>query len=305
MFFPPALRPGDLIHVVAPSSPFDRALAWRGLGWLREHYKVQFEPDVFNTEGYLAGSDKRRINELNHAFRSPQCRAIVAIRGGYGLNRIAHRLDWGAFRSHPKWIVGFSDITALHVETARLNIASIHGPMLAMLGRAHAPTRQRWRNALEDPHAPRLWSRLQPVSLGHAQGKFETKVDGFAVGGNLAMLHACAAAGRLHLPDKAILFIEDVGERPYRVDRALTTLVVGSHFDRVRGVILGEFCGCHPGPDGTAVHDVLASVLGALTVPVASGFPIGHGMKNDPIHFGAKVTLSVSQRGANVELRGP
>ena len=104
MLVPAALRPGDLIDVVAPSSPFDRTLAWRGLGWLRERYRVRFDAGIFETDGYLAGNDARRQAELDRAFRCPDSRAIVAIRGGYGLNRIAHQLDWNAFLSNPKWI---------------------------------------------------------------------------------------------------------------------------------------------------------------------------------------------------------
>ena len=297
MRFPPALHPNDTIHVVAPSSPFDRTLAWRGLGWLRERYRVRFDRGLFDTEGYLAGSDTRRRQELDRAFRSRECRAVVAVRGGYGLNRIAHQLDWVALRTAPKWIVGFSDITALHVEATANGIASLHGPMVAVLGRGDAAAREAWIDALEHPTRPRSFNGLNTLHAGAAEGP--------VFGGNLAMLHACAAAGRLHVPPNAILFIEDVGERPYRIDRTLTTLSVGGHFDKVGGVILGEFTACDPGVDGTCVQDVVRGAFAPFGVPVVNGFPMGHGLSNVPLHLGAKAELTADADGARVWVRGP
>ncbi len=279
MRVPPALRPGDTIDVVAPSSPFDRTLAWRGLGWLRERYRVRFDRAAFEATGYFAGSDERRLAELDRAIRSPDSRAIVAIRGGYGANRIAHRLDWRAFIARPKWLVGFSDITALHVEASAHGVASIHGAMVAALGRGDARARQAWIEALETPHRTRTMSRLATLAPGYASGP--------AFGGNLAMIHACAAAGRLRPPAGAILFIEDVGERPYRMDRALATLSVGGYLDQIRGVVCGEFVHCHPGPDGTCAEQVVREAFAGRAIPVVTGFPIGHGLRNEPLHLGS------------------
>src|SRR5262249_55870994 len=115
VIFPPPLRPGDAIAVIAPSSPFDRALAFRGLGWLAERYRVRFSSAMMVCDGYLAGSDERRLDELQRALRA-DVRAVVAARGGYGLGRIAHRVEWDAALRNPRWLVGFSDLTALHVE---------------------------------------------------------------------------------------------------------------------------------------------------------------------------------------------
>jgi muramoyltetrapeptide carboxypeptidase len=283
MIVPPALRPGDRIDVIAPSSPFDRALAWRGLGWLKQRYQVHFDPNLFEVTGYLAGSDERRRTELDRALNSTETRAIVAVRGGYGLNRIAHRLDWESLRDRPKWIVGFSDITALHVEAAAVDVASLHAPMVAALGRGHEPAREAWIEAVEHPLRERLFSDLRVLHPGQATGR--------CFGGNLTVLHACAAAGRLRIPKDCILFLEDVGERPYRVDRTLTTLITGGHLDDVRGVVLGEFTDCLPGQDGVCVEDVLRDTLAPLRIPVAAGFLIGHGLANVPLHFGARAEL--------------
>src|SRR6516164_7011357 len=110
---PPSLAPGDAIVVVAPSSPFPRDELWRGLAWLRTRYRIHITPDALGRDGYLAGSDDRRRAELGRALADPATKAIVAVRGGYGALRIVDDLSWAEFERRPKWIVGFSDVTAL------------------------------------------------------------------------------------------------------------------------------------------------------------------------------------------------
>lgn len=287
MIFPPALRPGDTIAVVAPSSPFDHALAWVGLGWLAQRYRVRFTRGLFTREGYLAGSDERRRDELAGALAAPGVRAVLAARGGYGASRFAHRLDWAAFARDPRWIIGFSDVTALHVEAAGAGVASIHASNLTALGRADTRARESFIDIVERPLAPRAYRDLGAIREGAAEGPL--------FGGNLTMLHACAAAGRLRVPEGAVLLIEDVTERPYRIDRVLATLDAGGHFDRLAAVVVGDFTQCDPGPDRVTVDEVLQRHLGNLGVPVVRGVPIGHGSRNDPVVLGCR---------ARVEARG-
>jgi len=283
---PPALRPGDRVHVIAPSGPFDRALVLRGLGWLAERYEVKFGDSLFERDGYLAGSDSRRLSELNTALRDPDARAIIATRGGYGLTRIAHAADTEALRKHPKWVVGFSDVTALHVEVQRVRVASVHAHNVSGLGRGDFHTRARWLEALEHPGAPRHFGGLTPLRPGTAEG--------LVTGGNLTVLFACAAAGRLRLPPGSLLLLEDVGEAPYRVDRMLTALFVAGTLDGVAGVIVGSFSDAPPGRYGVPVEHVLRERLETLAVPVVSGFPSGHGKANESVHFGQRARIDGS-----------
>jgi muramoyltetrapeptide carboxypeptidase len=292
MIRPAPLRPGDRVRAVAPSSPFEPALGWRGLGWLAERYELAWDRALFARRGYLAGDDERRTLELRDALEDPRARAIVAVRGGYGLSRIAHRLDWSALTRHPKWIVGFSDITALHVEAAAAGVMSAHAPMAARLGRGHAPTRAAWLDTLEHPERPRRWDGLEGWLAGRAEGPL--------FGGNLTVLHACAAAGRLRVPERAVLLLEDVGERPYRLDRALSTLLAGGHLDRISGVVLGDFAECDPGQDGVCWQDALREVLEGRGVPVAAGLPCGHGERNEPIVLGTRAVLEAGESGASL-----
>ena len=296
MRIPPALRPGDRIDVIAPSSPFDVPLAWRGLGWLSERYDVRFDRGVFAVDAYLAGPDSRRERELVHALLHSDSAAVIAMRGGYGLNRVAHRVDWNQFADHPKWIVGFSDITALHVEAAAAGVASMHGCMVAHLGRGDGRSRDRWTATLEAPERKRVWANLATWVEGAATGPL--------FGGNLTVLHACAAAGRLRVPDGAVLLLEDVGERPYRIDRALATLLQGGHFKSCSAVVLGEFTDCHPAADGRDVDDVLHELLEPLGVPIVAGMPVGHGLRNDPVVLGARATLTAQRDEGSLEIGG-
>jgi len=291
---PPPLQPGDAVRVVAPSGPFEARLVFRGLGWLSERYEVRFDRGLFASTGYLAGTDERRREEFARALVEPGISAILCARGGYGASRFAHDLDWSSLRSAPRWLVGFSDVTALHLEANALGVASIHGPNVTALGRGDAVTRDGLVQVLEHPARLRTYEGLESLALGRARGPL--------FGGNLTLVHACATAGRLRVPNEAVLFLEDVTERPYRIDRMLTTLRAGGYFERVSSFVFGEFTGCEPGGDGVSVRDVVREVLGPLGKPIAWGLTSGHGIVNEPLVFGADAALESTHEGASLRL---
>jgi muramoyltetrapeptide carboxypeptidase len=281
--FPPPLAAGDAIAVVAPSSPFPRDELWRGLAWLRCRYRIRMSAGALARDGYLAGEDARRAAELRSAMLDDEVRAIVAARGGYGAMRLIDELPWGAFAARPKWIVGFSDITALHAMAWRAGVASVHGPNVTGLGRDPA-ARSSWLAALERPASVRSWSTLRVLRAGEARGPL--------VGGNLALVHAMAAAGRLVIPDGAVLALEDVSEPPYRLDRMLTSLQVGGHLARLSALVLGGFDACDARPDGRTADDVLYELAARLGIPVLAGAPFGHGARNESFVLGAEVRVA-------------
>ncbi len=280
---PPPLQQGARVAVVAPSSPFGREEFLAGLAWLRARYQLVVRSSILSRAGYLAGDDERRADELARAMLRDDVAAIVCARGGYGATRIAERLPWQAFAARPKWIVGFSDITALHLEAARVGVRSVHGPHVTGLGKPDPWTRACWIRALEHPEKSFEWSSLRVLRGGRARGKI--------VGGNLALVEAMAASGRLVIPEGAVVALEDVTERPYRIDRMLTALVTGGYFSRASAIVLGSFTQCTPGPDGVTVDAVLEDRLGGLGVPVLAGAPFGHGADNEAFVLGRDVEI--------------
>jgi muramoyltetrapeptide carboxypeptidase len=288
---PPPLAPHDLVAVVAPSGPFDADEVWRGLAWLRTRYRLRMSAALFSRKGYLAGSDERRAAELRAAMLHPEVKAIVCARGGYGAMRILDALPWDEFAARPKWIVGFSDITALHLRALARGIACVHGPNVAGLGRDASPwVKDRWLAALERPTARNVWRGLRVVRSGAAEGVL--------VGGNLALVHAMCAAGLVHLPAGTILALEDVTERPYRIDRMLTALRLSEHSRQLAGVVLGGFSECDPAKDDVSVDEVLDEWGRALGVPVVAGAPFGHIANNEAFVLGAHARID----GDSVEI---
>jgi muramoyltetrapeptide carboxypeptidase len=284
MLRPTLLRPGSRIAVIAPSSPFPRDELLAGLAWLRGRYALSVPSGLFRRAGYLAGADALRLAEITRALLDPSVDAILAARGGFGATRIEAAVPWDALKRHPKWLIGFSDITALHVRAADIGVLSIHGPNATSLARSGPACRASLLAALESG----------------CGGNFEAQVchrkspptEGVAFGGNLSLLCAMAAAGRLRPPPGAIWFVEDVAERPYRIDRMLTSLE--PHLSRARAVVFGTFEQCDPGPDGVTVADVIASFSEARTIPVLSGAPFGHGAVNQSLVLGASLTVTAS-----------
>lgn len=255
---------------------------------LGARYKLRFDEGIFAKKGFLAGDDERRRAELLRALHDPEVEAIVAARGGYGATRLLEGLEPKQVAAARKLLVGFSDITALHALWARAGLRSIHGPMVARLGAKDEGYLLRWIDAVEGAvHEP--LRGLRPIAEGRGGA-----VRGPLLGGNLAVLSALVGTPFAPPLDGAILFLEDVGERPYRVDRMLTTLKQAGWLERLAGVALGAFTDSGPGPDAVAIDEVLADRLEGLGIPVVSGLPAGHVEDNLELPLGAMVRLDAA-----------
>jgi len=288
---PPHLRPGDLICVVAPSGPVPPDDFAQGAAVLSARYQLRYDPaSLFRASGFTAGPDHVRLAELVAGLRNPEARAIIMARGGYGLLRILAGIEPDLLRSAAKPIVGFSDGTLLLAQAARAGAASIHGPVVTQLGRLPREDHEALFAALEQPDARVLLSGLQALVTGRATGPL--------LGGNLEVFSRML--GTPYLPDLrgAILFFEDVGERPYRLDRLLTQLELAGVFQAAAGIVAGEFIGCdEPASSGLTsctASQVLRERLGRLRIPVVLGAPIGHGRRNRALPYGTRVELDAN-----------
>jgi muramoyltetrapeptide carboxypeptidase len=298
---PTALKPGDTIALVAPASAGDiTAVKVYAEQLVQAGYKVRMAPDIDRRWHYLAGDDEVRAAELNAAFRDPVVRAVIAIRGGYGLSRILDRLDYDALRRDPKIVAGYSDLTALHMAISRkAKVVTFHSPMpiggLAKSDPDYAYAIQSFRQMLFADQLPAGdgWTIALPTDRPKPTPLVRGTARGRIQGGNLSLVTALSGTPYALQPEGAILLLEDVNEEPYRVDRMLSTLRLAGVLDRVAGVILGDF---HSKPDESAELDrVLRDYFGRLKVPVVTGFPAGHVARNATLPHGAEVELNADQ----------
>jgi muramoyltetrapeptide carboxypeptidase len=293
MVRPPPLRAGDVVRVIAPGSPFEVAAFETGLEVLHGRFglRTRVRDDITARHGYLAGDDRRRLAEWDEAVADPEARAIFCARGGYGAMRLLPHLDPAPLLAAPKLLVGFSDVTALHALLHLAGLATVHGPVVTQLGRAPADAVDHlWALLSGRPVPPRGWTGPAPGSgLVGGATVVPGRASGPLLGGSLAMLaHLC---GTPFFPplDGAILALEDVGERPYRLDRYLTQLRLSGVLDRVAGVAVGQLTGCDDG-DGSAV-ETMRGLIGELGVPAVVGFPFGHEDRNLALPLGPRATL--------------
>jgi len=277
-----ALRPGDSVAVIAPAGPFDRESFEAGLAILAERYRVQYDPGIFQRHRYLAGDDARRLAELNSALGDASIKAIFCARGGYGTMRLLP--DLSAAPNKP--LVGFSDITALHQWRQSHGLVSIHGPVLTQLGRLGRATSERLFALLESG---------APAATLHGTTSFvEGITEGPLLGGNLSVFTRLLGTRYMPNLEGAILLLEDVGERPYRLDRLWTHMELAGVFTKVKGIVLGSFTHCEERDASYSSVDVLRELAVATGLPCAAGFPIGHGDVNEPVPLGVRVRLNAT-----------
>jgi len=280
---PPALRPHDRVAVIAPASGFERGAFEAGLAVIAGRYRTEHGAGMFERHRYLAGSDARRLAELRAALADPGIRAVFCVRGGYGATRLLAELAAHAPQGAPKPLVGFSDITALHLWLQAHGRISIHGPVLTQLHRLALSTHARLFELLE--------SARPAVPLFGTASYVGGTAEGPLLGGNLSVLTRLLGTPFMPPLDGAILLLEDQGERPYRLDRMWTHLKLAGIFERVRGIALGAFSGCEEPEAGYTSAEVLRELAQDTGLPCAAGFPVGHADVNEPVPLGTRVRL--------------
>jgi muramoyltetrapeptide carboxypeptidase len=300
MLKPKALRPGDTLGFVAPSSPVkspegvERSVeAARAMG-----FRAVVGESCLSAHGYLSGDDQMRADDLNRMFADDSIDAIVAIRGGYGAPRILDKLDYKLAAQHPKLLVGYSDITALHIAYGQKSgLVTMHAPMPSTEWIADGYDRYTSTGLLRaltstEPLGPILNPPEYPVEALHggvARGRL--------AGGNLCLVAALNGTPWEIDARGAILVLEDVGEYVHRLDRMLTTLRLSGKFDECAGVVLGGFTDCPPEyPDRSlTIRQVIEEVVLPAGKPVLSGYMIGHCSPKASIPLGVMATLDADK----------
>jgi len=283
---PAALRPGATVRIVAPAGPVEREQLEAGLEWLRKaQLKPVYDDGVFSRQGFLAGPDERRLGEFQRALADDDARAIWIARGGYGAARLLPDLTIGAVQRHPKWLVGFSDVTALHALWRRAGLCSIHGANVSTIADWSVPACEALLDCLFDGRETALQGR---------GGVGDAPVEGAVAGGNLRVL--AALVGTPYFPDltDCILLVEDVNEAPYKIDRLLVQLRQSGVLDGVRGFAVGQLTGCEDRSghaDAQGPEEVFKEHAVRLERPMVFGLPIGHDPNSQAALLGAHAIL--------------
>ena len=280
---PPRIKPGDKIAIIAPAGPVDPPDIQPAIDLLgKEGYEIVPSPHLFYKHGYLAGTDDARLEDLHAVFNDKSIKAVLCARGGYGTLRILDKIDYNLIRDNPKIILGYSDITALLLAIYKeTGLVTFHGPVA---------------RDLCDNNNRNLESFINSVS-----GQWQLEIDlsdgavlthgiasGPVLGGNLSLVAHMMGTPFMPAVKNSILFIEEKGESPYRVDRLLTHLRLGGLFKKIAGLLIGSFIECG---EMEEINEIFSDLTVSGGVPVFNGFPVGHGVDNVVVPIGLDAEL--------------
>ena len=290
---PPRLGPGSVIGIAAPAGPFEPATLDRGVEVLRAmDFEVVVPDGLFDANGYLAGTDAHRADVLNRLFADPGIDAVMCARGGYGSLRILPLLDYARMAAQPKVFVGFSDITALLTAvSSRCGLITFHGPVVTTLADASEKTVEGlWEAVASD----------RPVTV-RSEGAMALRpgsASGPVCGGNLNTL--CHLLGTPFAPRfrNRIVFLEDRGEAPYRIDRMLVHMRTAGCFDGIKGLVLGSFDDCGAPVE---IQEIVKDVFQEAEFPILAGVEAGHTEPNLTLPFGVRAVLDAGRRTLEFE----
>ncbi len=288
MIIPPFLKKGDRIRIVSPAGKVAAEKIMPGIELLRnEGFEVLIGQHVFGEHFQFSGTDRERAADLQEAIDDPQTRAIICSRGGYGTVRLLEYLNFSALKQNPKWLVGFSDITVLHSVCNSLGIASIHGAMPGFY--------------LQHELASESFNKLMLVLLGNPLFyQFETTaynrdgtVRGELIGGNLSLIYSLSGTSFDMETEGKILFIEDLSEYLYHLDRMMMNLRLSGKLKNLAGMVVGGFTEMkdNESPFGKSVEEIILDAVRDYSFPVCFNFPAGHIDENMPLVLGANYEL--------------
>lgn len=295
---PDYLKKGDSIAIVAPAGILKNKKDWIDAAVeLAQSWglKVMIGDHVFDQNNHFAGTDEDRANDFQKALDNPNIKAIWCARGGYGSVRIIDQLDFTTFLKNPKWIVGYSDITAFHNHLNTMKVQTIHGMMGTSMEFENKQSEETLKRALfgEDLSYEIPSSKFNKI--GSSEGEL--------VGGNLSILVSILGSESQLDTDGKILFIEEIGEYKYAIDRMLQSLKRAGYFENLKGLIVGDMSKIKRNTTiwGSSIKELILEVVSEYDFPVAFGFPAGHEPENKALILGKKVTLDVMPDSSKIQ----
>lgn len=284
---PPYLRIGDTVAVCNASNRAYPEKIEPGIKVLESWgLVVERATNLYDADGRYGGTEEKRATELQRMMDSPNIKAIFMARGGYGASQLLDKISFNRMRRHPKWVIGFSDATALHIALNNAGIETIHGAMMSTLGHQE--------ESGETLHAALFNEGYNNITIETNEDCVKGKARGRLVGGNLSLIYSEQGTPYALNMDNAILFIEETDEYTYSIDRMLTNLKLSGKLDKLRGIVVGEFVRTKQETGDPTAREVLTKRLSGLGIPVMFGAPCGHVRKNLPLFLGSEVTLEVN-----------
>ena len=297
MIIPPFLHKGNYVQLVSPAGAIDQDIVKSAEEFLTSWgLHVFVGTNATNKTGRFSGNPTQRLSDLQQALNDPTCKAIFCTRGGYGAIQLIDKINLEAFRANPKWLIGYSDITMLHSLLQREGFASIHGGMAKMLAEQMNPDSDKINTEPALFLHNILWGNLPEYTIHSHPLNRNGDASGTLTGGNLSILYSLRGTPFDFIPDKSILFIEDIGEKPYVIDRIMHNLNLGGVLKNLSALIVGQFTDFEEDPSfGKTVYEIIADAVAEYSYPVCFNFPTGHVERNLPLITGCTVKLNVSE----------
>lgn len=294
---PPYLHPGDCVGIVAPARKISKDELKPAIDFLLQNgFRVALGEHIFAKQDQFAGSDEQRTADFQSMLDDSDIKAIICARGGYGSVRIVDKLDFSRFAENPKWICGYSDVTVFHSHLNRMGIATLHSTMPINIKPENFDSMN--NRSLVQGLTGGILAYTVPAMplnrLGMATGEM--------VGGNLSMLYSLLASCSDIQTEGKILFIEDLDEYLYHIDRMMMALKRSGHLDKLAGLIVGGMSEMHDNtiPFGRDAERIVADACAEYQFPICFGFPAGHAENNVALKLGTTATLSVAPGGSTL-----
>ena len=292
---PPFLAEGDTIVLVAPGKAIEKEhIDFAVKYWEQNGFVVEKAPHIINRDGYFSGNVATRCQDMQWALDHPTAKAIICARGGYGAVQLVHRLNWSHFLLHPKWIVGFSDVTVFHAFAQTNNIASLHATMPLNYA----------ENSTESLAEHLAFLKGEKLDIKWASTATKNgKAEGLLVGGNFAVFQALINTPYFPKMKNKILFLEEVGEYYYAIDRMLHQFALSGILDDIKGCIIGGLTNCNDMKPGyqTPIENIFLDHFKYRNIPFAMHLPAGHLDHNLPIPFGTNALFEVNNGQATLQ----
>ena len=295
MITPPPLKEGDLIYITAPAKATDAESVFFAKTFLEEKgFRVLLSSHCLGEHRYFSGTDEERISDMQYGIDHPEVKAILCARGGYGCVRIVDEINWANMLREPRWVIGFSDITVFHHRLMRLGIQSIHGSMPLNFEKNTSDALITMLNILRGERPVITCPASDSNKLGEA--------DGILIGGNLSIVYSMLGTDDAYIFDHSILFLEDLSEQLYHLDRMFFALKKTGALSKIKGLIIGGMTDLEDtdNPTGLTIEEIVSQHFRYSQIPICYHFPIGHFSDNRSVIVGANVKLKVDKLTADL-----